>query len=108
MLMEPKTYHDVKYDQPYTLTANTEHLRDFVVLAGTTVYKSHECDYGLANDDTRATGEEYVSVTTEPSGRMKEGGTYPFGCFSFTVPIRILRPKHEMATANAKAAGGAS
>lgn len=46
--------------------------------AGQIVYRSRECDYGLANDDTRATGIEHISVTTDPDGR---------GNYSFTIPV---------------------
>lgn len=48
--------------------------------AGTVVYDFMMHDYGLSNDDARATGEEHTSVT------LDEKGGYP----SFTVPMRIL------------------
>jgi hypothetical protein len=43
---------------------------------GQTVYDTKGHDYGLANDDTRMTGIEHVSVT------LDENGEYPF----FTIP----------------------
>lgn len=46
------------------------------VEVGDIVYDSAKHDYGLANDDTRITGIEHVSVT------FKEDGDYPF----FTIP----------------------
>lgn len=48
--------------------------------AGTIVYAGRGYDYGLASDDTRATGIEHVSVT------LKRSGDYP----TFTVPLRDL------------------
>ena len=59
----------------YTLTENYNNNA-----AGTTVYKAVYYDYGLANDDTRTTGVEHISVT------LKEDGGYPF----FTIPAYIL------------------
>jgi len=47
---------------------------------GTIVYAGRGYDYGLASDDTRATGIEHVSVT------LKRSGDYP----TFTVPLRDL------------------
>lgn len=47
---------------------------------GDIVYDSIKHDYGLANDDTRITGIEHVSVT------FKEDGDYPF----FTIPRQDL------------------
>lgn len=41
-----------------------------------TVYQCKGHDYGLASDDSRATGIEHVSVTLDPTG------DYPF----FTIP----------------------
>jgi len=49
-------------------------------VAGTTVYNLFGWDYGCANDDTRGTGVEHISVTLSPDG------DYPF----FTVPMRDL------------------
>lgn len=63
--------------QAFTLLADR-----FEQKAGTTVYASMGCDYGCANDDSRATGIEHVSVT------LKSDGGYPF----FTVPKRDLHP----------------
>ncbi len=50
--------------------------------AGTTVYEQKFHDYGLANDDSRLTGVEHVSVT------LKSDGGYP----GFTVPRHQLKP----------------
>lgn len=50
------------------------------VEVGDVVYNSAKYDYGLANDDTRITGIEHVSVT------FKEDGDYPF----FTIPRQDL------------------
>lgn len=47
---------------------------------GTIVYECVKYDYGLARDDTYATGESHISVT------LKEDGDYP----SFTVPTSDL------------------
>ncbi len=47
---------------------------------GTTVFSIRSHDYGLANDDARATGRHHTSVTLDP------GGGYPF----FTVPTDEL------------------
>ena len=52
----------------------------FPVEIGEVVYKSEKYDYGLASDDTRTTGIDYVSVT------FKEDGYYPF----FTIPRQDL------------------
>lgn len=51
--------------------------------AGTTVYRCSKPDYGLANDDCRATGEKHISVT------LDKDGDYPF----FTVPVSQLKEK---------------
>lgn len=50
--------------------------------AGTLVYRCKDYDYGLASDDTRATGKPHTSMTLDPSG------DYP----SFTVPDEDLAP----------------
>lgn len=50
--------------------------------AGTVIYRAKGYDYGLANDDFRATGQPHSSMTLEPSG------DYPF----FTVPDSDYRP----------------
>jgi hypothetical protein len=47
---------------------------------GTQVYHFMKYDYGCANDDTRATGVEHISVSENPQG------DYPF----FTVPLPHL------------------
>ena len=47
---------------------------------GATVYECMKHDYGCANDDTRATRIEHISVTENPNG------DYPF----FTVPLHQL------------------
>jgi hypothetical protein len=49
--------------------------------AGTVVFRLRGWDYGLANDDTRLTDVEHISVTLSPQG------DYP----SFTVPMDDLR-----------------
>lgn len=51
------------------------------VVVGLVVYECLKADYGHANDDTRMTGEEYMSVTLNPEG------DYPF----ITMPKRILK-----------------
>jgi hypothetical protein len=63
------------------MTTSYKLLRDrFDHLAGITVYRCSQHDYGLARDDTNDTGLEHVSVS------LKEDGDYPF----FTVPRRDL------------------
>jgi hypothetical protein len=81
----------IQIDQPYELTQDTRHLSR-VIPAGTRLFKSKECDYGLANDDTRATGEDYVTMTTFPTGRRETSQDCPFGYSAFTIPVRLLRP----------------
>lgn len=49
---------------------------------GATVYRCASYDYGCANDDTRMTGVQHVSVTLDPTG------AYPF----FTIPTEDLSP----------------
>lgn len=51
-------------------------------VAGTIVYGCAHHDYGLASDDTRATGVPHMSVT------LNSDGSYPF----FTVPERDAEP----------------
>lgn len=53
------------------------------VQVGDVVYDCKSHDYGCANDDTRLTGIEHVSVT------LKEDGDYPF----FTIPSGDLEPR---------------
>lgn len=48
--------------------------------AGTIVYEPKGWDYGLANDDSRMTGEKHVSVT------LNLDGDYP----TFTIPECFL------------------
>lgn len=48
---------------------------------GDTVYAARCADYGLANDDTRLTGMQHISVTLDPTG------DYPY----FTIPVAHLR-----------------
>jgi hypothetical protein len=48
--------------------------------AGTVCYECQKHDYGCARDDTLATGEYHVSVTTDPTG------DYPF----FTIADKDL------------------
>ena len=50
------------------------------VEVGKFVYDSAGHDYGLASDDTQATGIQHVSVT------LNENGDYPF----FTIPLEDL------------------
>ncbi|MBU2765458.1 hypothetical protein HAP94_04455 [Acidithiobacillus ferrivorans] len=50
--------------------------------AGTHVYDQVYCDYGIANDDTRATGVEHRSVTLDNDGNHT----------GFTVPAHLLKP----------------
>lgn len=51
-----------------------------VARAGDIVYRQRFHDYGLASDDTRATGVEHISVTHSPDG------DYP----GFTIPLSDL------------------
>lgn len=67
--MKPKRYRMLKDS-----TINTE------VTAGEIVYACRGYDYGLANDDSRVTGIQHISVT------LNADGDYP----SFTVPVRDL------------------
>lgn len=60
--------------------------------AGTIVYEQMTHDYGLARDDTRATGIRHVSVTTKPDGG------YP----GFTVPAEHLIPMDSHEPVDAK------
>lgn len=53
--------------------------------AGTVVFRPKGWDYGAANDDTRVTGVEHISVT------LSSSGDYPF----FTIPKRDLRMADE-------------
>lgn len=64
--------------QAYRIRRASQLNKDAV--QGTTVYLCRGYDYGLASDDTRATGIEHVSVT------MNSNGDYP----SFTIPLRDL------------------
>lgn len=48
---------------------------------GSVVYSPRMHDYGIANDDTRSTGIQHVSVTLEPDGG------YPV----FTIPEKDLK-----------------
>lgn len=48
--------------------------------AGAILYESAYYDYGLANDDTRSTGIEHISVTHDDKG----------GHPSFTCPEHLL------------------
>lgn len=50
------------------------------VKPGDLVYRLRSYDYGLASDDTAATGVEHISVTLNPHGG------YP----SFTIPVTAL------------------
>lgn len=52
------------------------------VEVGDTVYYCKGHDYGCANDDSRMTGIEHVSVT------INEDGDYPF----FTIPRADISP----------------
>ncbi len=60
------------------------------VKAGSIVYRQRGWDYGLASDDTRATGVEHVSVT------LNEDGDYP----GFTIPLRDLEEVSDVTQAN--------
>lgn len=53
---------------------------------GDIVYDFMGCDYGLANDDTRATGVEHVSVSPNSSGEAP----------SFTIPKHHLQEIEEI------------
>lgn len=50
--------------------------------AGVVLYHCSKPDYGLCRDDTRATGEQHVAMTEDPTG------DYPFT----SVPVQLLRP----------------
>ena len=52
---------------------------------GDIVYGLNKYDYGLASDDTRATGFKHISVTLDPTG------DYP----SFTIPVHNLEELHD-------------
>lgn len=67
----------IKYDQPYRLTQDEGGLR-----RGAIVYKLTRSDYGCANDDTRRTGVDHVSMT------LKKDGDWP----GASVPIHVLEP----------------
>lgn len=72
----------VRYANGPWLLAVDRCIRDQCWRAGTAVYPFTSYDYGLASDDTRATGLEHVSVTEDPAG----------GTPAFTVPKCTLRP----------------
>lgn len=61
--MKPKKF-EVLADVP---AVESTGRRAFV--KGETVFAFLGCDYGLANDDERITGEPYRSVTLDPEGR---------------------------------------
>ena len=73
------------FDMQYVMLKDSEVNED--VKAGDVVYYLRKHDYGLASDDTRATGIEHVSVT------LDKDGDYP----SFTVPRRDIARADEMA-----------
>lgn len=52
-----------------------------IVVAGDTVYRCSQHDYGIARDDSNATGIEHISVT------FNDQGQYPF----FTIPVEDLK-----------------
>lgn len=53
--------------------------------SGAIVYRNWGCDYGLANDDTRATGVEHITITNNPTGNgWAQGATF---C---TIPVQDL------------------
>lgn len=52
---------------------------------GTIAYACAKCDYGVASDDTRITGDEHISLS------LKEDGDYPF----FTHPVYLLKEVKE-------------
>ncbi len=68
-----------------TTTAYTLKYGRFGHKAGTTVYLQMYHDYGLASDDTHATGIKHISVT------LNADGGYP----GFTVPVAHLVPKQD-------------
>jgi hypothetical protein len=57
-------------------------------VAGATVYECTQYDYGLASDDTRATGHQHISVTLNADGKGP----------SFTVRLSHLEEIHELET----------
>ena len=59
---------------------NISHCSDPTVVVGDVVYELILHDYGLANDDSRITRIEYISVT------KNNNGGYP----SFTIPLHDL------------------
>lgn len=65
----------IEYFKPYRLTKDRLGHK-----AGTTCYKCVKFDYGMANDDTRMTGINHVTMT------LREDGDYPY----FTVPVPDL------------------
>jgi hypothetical protein len=64
---------------PYVVLQNSK--LEPKAAAGTVVFRPNGWDYGSANDDTRVTGVEHISVTLDADG------DYPF----FTIPMRDLR-----------------
>lgn len=67
----------IQKNQPYRLTKDDGGLR-----RGAIVYKLRKSDYGCANDDTRRTGVEHVSVT------LSNEGDWP----GTSVPTHVLEP----------------
>lgn len=64
------------------IVLRTREIRNVVfAFEGEIVYDSASHDYGLANDDSRVTGIEHISVTKDPAGR------HPF----FTIPKQDLK-----------------
>lgn len=68
---------------PYVVTVGS--TLEPSAVAGTVVYRPKGWDYGSANDDTRMTGIEHISVT------LSADGDYPF----FTIPKNSLRMASE-------------
>ena len=66
--------------QPHTIIAEGNAAGHPI---GTVCYEFNGHDYGCARDDTRATGEPWVSMTLDPEGK----GPY------FTAAVRYLEPQ---------------
>jgi hypothetical protein len=66
--------------QAYRVTKARELRGELMASAGTIVYDAVGHDYGLASDDTRATGIEHISVT------LNSDGSTP----TFTIPVTDL------------------
>lgn len=71
---------------------NAAHLASIggSLAAGAIVYRFVGPSYGMADDDSIATGERFIACTFNPTGMRDDadGKIVPF----FTVPLRLLTP----------------